>query len=93
MCFTTFTGKVHYVENERDGIKGPTHGTVFMLPSFCKRKQEAEVVAGQLHSQTEDTFAPWDIRRVDKGATELRGLKGYHWVPLRYINLVIGKGD
>lgn len=61
-----------------------------MLPPFCKRKQEVEVVAGQLHSQTEDTFAPWDIRRVDKGSTELRG---YHWAPLWYINLVTGKGD
>lgn len=76
-------------------LRSPPTGLFSCWPVFVKKKkkQETEVVARQLHSQTEDTFAPWDIRRVDKGATELRGLKGCHWVPLRYINLVIGKGD
>lgn len=46
------------------------------------------MVARQLHSQTEDTFAPWDIQMVDKGVTESRG---YRLLPLWYINLVIGK--
>lgn len=54
-------------------LRGPPRGLFSCYPCFVKEKQEAEVVAWQLHPQTEDTFAPQDIQRVDKGATEMRG--------------------